>query len=82
MGRNVPENRLDFHTMQIAGASIGLKLESLQIGAADDLEAAFSVAARNRVNALVVVGGGVLNRQKKRTLAFEMRMDYRQCTSS
>jgi putative ABC transport system substrate-binding protein len=69
----VPENRFDFHTMQVAAASIGLKLESLQIGAADDLEAAFSIAARNRLNALVVVGGGVLNRQKKRILAFEMR---------
>ncbi|HEX6436117.1 MAG TPA: ABC transporter substrate-binding protein [Candidatus Binatia bacterium] len=69
----VPENRFDFHTMQVAAASIGLKLESLQIGAADDLEAAFSIAARNRLNALVVVGGGVLNRQKKTILAFEMR---------
>ena len=70
---SVPENRLDFHTMQIAAAGIGLKLESLQIGTADDLEAAFSVAARNRLNALVVVGGGVLNRQKWRILEFEMR---------
>ena len=70
---SVPENRLDFHTMQIAAAGIGLKLESLQIGTADDLEAAFSVAARNRLNALVVVGGGVLNRQKRRILEFEMR---------
>lgn len=71
---SVPENRLDLHTMQIAAASIGgLKLESLQIATADDLEAAFSVAARNRLNALVVVGGGVLNRQKRRILEFEMR---------
>jgi putative ABC transport system substrate-binding protein len=70
---SVPENRLDFNTMQIAAASIGLKLKSLQIGTADDLDAAFSVAARNRLNALVVVGGGVLNRQKSRILEFEMR---------
>ena len=71
--RSVPENRLDLRTMQIAAATIGLKLESLQIATADDLEAAFSVAARNRLNALVVVGGGVLNRQKSKLLEFEMR---------
>jgi putative tryptophan/tyrosine transport system substrate-binding protein len=69
----VPENKLDFETMQFSAGIIGLKLESLQIRAGDDLERAFSLAARNRLNALVVIGGGVLNREKTRVLAFEMR---------
>ena len=47
-----------------------MKVESLQIGGANDLESAFSLAGRQRVNALVVLGGGVLNREKKRVLAF------------
>jgi putative ABC transport system substrate-binding protein len=71
--RTVPENKLDFETMQFSAGVIGLKLESLQVGAADDLESAFSVATRNRLNALIVIGGGVLNREKTRVLAFEMR---------
>ena len=69
----VPENRLDFRTMQNAAGIIGLKLESLQVGAAEDLESAFSLATRNRLNALIVIGGGVLNREKTRVLEFEMR---------
>jgi putative tryptophan/tyrosine transport system substrate-binding protein len=67
---NVPDNKLDFETTQAAGKIIGLKVESLQIGGGNDLESAFSLAVRHRVNALVVVGGGVVNREKKRILAF------------
>jgi putative ABC transport system substrate-binding protein len=67
---SVPENRLDFQTTQAAAKIIGLIVESLQIGSANDLESAFSVAVRHRLNALVVIGGGVLNREKKRILAF------------
>jgi putative ABC transport system substrate-binding protein len=59
--------------MQVAAGIIGLKLESLQVGAAEDLESAFSLATRNRLNALIVIGGGVLNREKTRVLEFEMR---------
>ena len=69
----VPENTLDFQTTQVAAGIIGLKVESLQVGGADDLKSVFSLAARHRLNALVVIGGGVLNREKKRVLAFEMR---------
>jgi hypothetical protein len=54
--------------MQFAAGIIGLKLESLQVGAADDLESAFSVAARNRLNALVVIGGGVLKSRKNESV--------------
>ena len=66
----VPENRLDFQTTQAAAKIIGLKVESLQIGGGNDLESAFSHAVRIRINALVVIGGGALNREKKRILAF------------
>jgi len=69
----VPENKLDFETMQFSAGIMALKLESLQIGARDDLENAFSLAARNRLNALIVIAGGVLNREKRRVLTFEMK---------
>ena len=70
---SVPENRLDFQTMQLAAGVIGIKLESLQIRTVGDLESAFSISARNRLNALVVIGGGVLNREKTKVLAFELK---------
>ena len=70
---SVPENRLDFQTMQLAAGAIGIKLESLQIRTVGDLESAFSISARNRLNALVVIGGGVLNREKTKVLAFELK---------
>ena len=69
----VPENKLDFETMQFSAGIMALKLESLQIGARDDLESAFSLAVRNRLNALIVIAGGVLNREKPRVLTFEMK---------
>ena len=69
----VPENKLDFQTMQFSAGVMALKLESLQIGSKDDLERAFSLAARNWLNALVVIGGGLVNREKPRVLAFEMK---------
>jgi putative ABC transport system substrate-binding protein len=57
----------------LAAGAIGIKLESLQIRTVGDLESAFSISARNRLNALVVIGGGVLNREKTKVLAFELK---------
>jgi putative tryptophan/tyrosine transport system substrate-binding protein len=70
---SVPENRLDFETMQMVAGAIGIKLESLQIRTMGDLESAFSISARNRLNALVVIGGGLVNKEKMKVLAFEMK---------
>ena len=47
--RAVPENSLDFQTMQAAAKIIGLKVESLQIGGGNDLESAFSLAVRQHI---------------------------------
>jgi putative ABC transport system substrate-binding protein len=68
----VPENTLDFRTTQAVARAIGLEVESLQVREPEDLTSAFSFAVRHRVNALVVIGGGVVNTERKRVLAFEL----------
>ena len=69
----VPENTLDFRTTQVVARAMGLEVESLQVRGPEDLDSAFSLAVRHRVNALVVIGGGVVNTERKRVLAFELR---------
>jgi putative tryptophan/tyrosine transport system substrate-binding protein len=69
----VPENTLDFRTTQAVARAMGLEVESLKVREPEDLNSAFSLAVRQRVNALVVIGGGVVNRERKRVLAFELR---------
>jgi putative ABC transport system substrate-binding protein len=68
----VPDNILDFKTTQLAARALGLKLQSLEVRGAEDLEGAFLVAVKQRLQALVVIGGGVINRHQKRILAFEV----------
>jgi putative ABC transport system substrate-binding protein len=69
----VPDNALDFRTTQVVARAIGLEVESLQVRQPEDLNGAFSLAVRRRVNGLVVIGGGVVNKERKRVLAFEVR---------
>ena len=69
----VPDNTLDFKTTKFAAQALGLKLQSLEVRATEELEGAFSGALKHRVDALVVVGGGVINSHQKRILAFEAR---------
>jgi putative ABC transport system substrate-binding protein len=69
----VPENTLDFRNTQAVARAMGLEVESLQVRGPQDLNSAFSLAVRHRVNALVVIGGGVVNTERKRVLAFELR---------
>jgi ABC-type uncharacterized transport system substrate-binding protein len=68
----VPDNILDFKTTQLAARALRLKLQSLEVRGAEDLEGAFLVAVKQRLQALVVIGGGVINRHQKRILAFEV----------
>jgi ABC-type uncharacterized transport system substrate-binding protein len=68
----VPDNPLDFETTQLAARALGLKLQSLEVRSTEDLEGAFSVAVK-RLDALVVIGGGVINSHLKRILAFEVK---------
>jgi putative ABC transport system substrate-binding protein len=69
----VPDNLLDFKTTQLAARVLGLKLQSLEVRGSEDLEGAFSVAVKHRLDSLVVIGGGVINRHLKRILAFEAK---------
>jgi putative tryptophan/tyrosine transport system substrate-binding protein len=69
----VPDNTLDFETTQLAARALGLKLQSLEVRSPEDLEGAFSTTAKQRLDALVVIGGGVINSHQKRILAFEVR---------
>jgi len=69
----VPDNTLDFKTTQLAAQALGLKLQSLEVRSPEDLEGAFSIAAKQRLDALVVIGGGIINSHQKRILAFEVR---------
>ncbi len=69
----VPDNTLDFKTTQLAARALGLKLQSLEVRGVEDLEGAFSVTVKQRLNALVVIGGGVVNSHQKRILAFEAK---------
>jgi putative tryptophan/tyrosine transport system substrate-binding protein len=69
----VPDNFLDFETTRLAARALGLKLQSLEVRSPEDLEGAFSVVVKHRLNALVVIGGGVINRHVKRILAFEAK---------
>jgi putative ABC transport system substrate-binding protein len=69
----VPDNPLDFETTQLAARVLGLKLQSLEVRSLEDLEGAFSVAVKHRLDALVVIGGGVINSHLKRILAFEAK---------
>jgi putative ABC transport system substrate-binding protein len=66
-----PDNILDFNTTQLAARAFGLKLQSLELRGTEDLEGAFLIAVKQRLNALVVIGGGVVNINQKRILAFE-----------
>jgi len=68
----VPDNILDFKTTQLAARALGLKLQSLEVRGAEDLEGAFLVAVKQRLHALVVIGGGVINLHRKGILAFEV----------
>jgi putative tryptophan/tyrosine transport system substrate-binding protein len=68
----VPDNIFDFQTTQVVARAIGLPVESLQVRGPEDLNGAFSLAVRLRVNGLVVIGGGVVSQQRNRVLAFEV----------
>ena len=69
----VPDNTLDFEATQLAARALGLKLQSLEVRGPEDLEGAFSVAVKQRLDALVVAGGYLINSHTKRILAFETR---------
>jgi putative tryptophan/tyrosine transport system substrate-binding protein len=69
----VPDNTLDFKTTQLAARALGLKLQSLDVRSPADLEGVFSIAAKQRLDALVVIGGGIVNSHQKRILAFEVK---------
>src|SRR6266542_4253494 len=69
----VPDNTLDFKTTELAARVLGFKLQSLEVRSPEDLESALSTAARHRLDALVVIGGGVINSHQKRILAFEVK---------
>jgi putative ABC transport system substrate-binding protein len=71
--RVVPENIFDFRTTEVAAQAIRLKVESLEARTPEDLEGNFSVALKHRISALVVIGGGVTNRERKRILEFEIK---------
>ena len=67
-----PDNIHDFKTTQLAAGALGLKLQSLEVQRAEDLKGAFLVAVKQRLHALVVIGGGIINFHQKRILAFEV----------
>ena len=69
----VPDNTLDFKTTQLAARALGLKLQSLEVRSPEDLEGAFSIVAKQRLDALAVIGGGIINSHQKRILAFEAK---------
>src|SRR5262249_5893809 len=71
--RIVPENIFDFQTTEVAAQAIQLKVESLEVRRAEDLQRCFSVALRQRISALIVIGGGVTNIEQKRILEFEAK---------
>jgi len=67
-----PDNIHDFKTTQLAAGALGLKLQSLEVQRVEDLKGAFLVAVKQRLHALVVIGGGIINFHQKRILAFEV----------
>ena len=69
----VPDNTLDFKTTQLAARVLGLKLLSLEVRSAEDLEGALSTAGKQRLDALVVIGGGITNFHHKKIVAFEIK---------
>jgi putative tryptophan/tyrosine transport system substrate-binding protein len=71
--RIVPENIFDFRTTEVAAQAIRLKVESLEVRTPADLEPTFSLALRQRISALIVIGGGVTNSEQERILAFEVK---------
>jgi ABC-type uncharacterized transport system substrate-binding protein len=48
-------NVLEFKAMQAAAQALGLKLQSLEVRAPQDLKGAFAATSRDRVNALMIV---------------------------
>jgi putative tryptophan/tyrosine transport system substrate-binding protein len=68
----VPDNILDFKATLLAAGALGLKLQSLEVRRAEDLKDAFLVAVKQRIHAMVVIGGGIINFHQKRILAFEV----------
>jgi putative ABC transport system substrate-binding protein len=71
--RIVPENIFDFQTTEVAARAIRLKVESLEVQRPEDLERTFSLALRQRISALIVIGGAVTNIEQKRFLEFEVK---------
>jgi putative ABC transport system substrate-binding protein len=69
----VPDNTLDFKTTQLAARVLRLKLLSIEVQSAEDLEGALSTAAKQRLDALVVIGGGITNIHQKKIVAFEIK---------
>jgi putative ABC transport system substrate-binding protein len=68
-----PDNILDFQTMQHAAQALGLKLQSFEVRGPEDLESAFSAAVKQRLDGIIVIGGGIINSHQKKILALETR---------
>ena len=68
MDRIVPENIFDFQTTELAARGIRLKVESLEVRRPEDLERTFSLALRQRISVLIVIGGAVTNIEPKKNL--------------
>jgi ABC-type uncharacterized transport system substrate-binding protein len=65
-----PSNALGWKETGVAGRAAGIQLKSLEVKGPDDFERVFKTAAKERVNALIVIRDNVTNVNKQKIIAF------------
>jgi putative tryptophan/tyrosine transport system substrate-binding protein len=58
---------------EVAARALGVQVQALQVPSADDLDNAFQAATKGGVEALVVVGTGILIPQRQRIVQLELK---------
>jgi ABC-type uncharacterized transport system substrate-binding protein len=79
--RVVPENIFDFQTTEVAARAIRLKVESLEVQRPEDLEDTFSLALRQRISALIIIGAASLIKNEKESWNSKLKIGCLPCTS-
>jgi putative ABC transport system substrate-binding protein len=61
---------LEFRELEVAGRALGVRLQSVEVRAAEELDGAFRAIAGGRADAMIVVPSRLLNLNAKRIAAF------------
>ncbi len=73
--------RTSIKETEVAGQSLGLQLQHLEVTAADQIESAFDAAKKQRADALVQIQAAVLAPHQQRIIDLAAKTGYRPCTT-